>query len=372
MLSMMVSKMNELISLIVPVYNVNDYLNRFFESIQSQSHSNFEVILVDDGSTDGSGETCDRLAEKDNRFSVIHQKNTGISGARNTGLSHARGKVIMFGDPDDYLETDLMEKAYVGLRKANAQVVFFGYYFEGPNGEREKRIPKYPLGIYSNSDAVEKLLPKVIGLGFDDLNGWICGRADALYVENPAVWRMAVDAAWLKRTGIRFYEDLSVGEDTLFTSQCICRAQSIYVTEDVLYHYVMQRQDGAIVSYGQSAECKLNGKITLLRHREELRKEVIQRGFSDIRRYYEGTTLMSVLELIFLFAGSTEGTGGDWRVKLSSYKNNPEVQRVIRDFSPEKKLKPKALPFLFLKWGLDGVLFAGAKVLSKTGYHLTR
>ncbi len=368
----MVREMNELISLIAPVYNVNDYLDRFFESLQSQTYSNFEAILVDDGSGDGSGGTCDRMAEKDERFRVIHQQNVGVSGARNAGLDIARGKVIMFGDPDDYLEPDYLEKAYFGLREANAQVVFFGYYFEGPNGEKIKRIPQYPVGIYSNSDAIENLLPKVIGLDFNDLNAWICGRADALYVENPAVWRMAVDAAWLKKTGIRFYEDLSVGEDTLFTSQCICNAQRIHVTEYVLYHYVMQRPDGAVVSYGQSTERKLKGKITLLRHREELREEVIQRGLLDIRQYYEGTTLMSVMELFFLFAGSSDGTGRERRARLDSYKKLPEVQRATRAFSLEKKLKPRALPFLFLKLGWDGALFAGAQVLAKTGYHLTR
>lgn len=104
-----------LISVIVPVYNVEKYLPECVESIISQTYDNLEVILIDDGSTDRSGKICDEFAEKDSRIVVIHQKNSGVSAARNRGLDLCRGEYISFVDSDDYYCTDLMESAMNAL-----------------------------------------------------------------------------------------------------------------------------------------------------------------------------------------------------------------------------------------------------------------
>lgn len=97
------------VSVIVPVYNVAPYLLKCIESILHQSHKNIEVILVDDGSTDDSGKICDDYEEKDNRISVIHKRNAGVSVARNTGIDAAKGEWICFVDGDDYVMQDYVE-----------------------------------------------------------------------------------------------------------------------------------------------------------------------------------------------------------------------------------------------------------------------
>ena len=94
---------SNLVSVIVPVYNVKSYLQECFDSICRQSYQNIEIILVDDGSTDGSGELCDVLATKDDRTTVLHKENGGLSDARNAGLRIARGDWISFVDSDDYI-----------------------------------------------------------------------------------------------------------------------------------------------------------------------------------------------------------------------------------------------------------------------------
>lgn len=102
--------MNEkLISIIIPIFNVKDYLKRCIESVQVQTHSNIEIILVDDGSWDGSSEICDQYRTIDSRVKVIHQKNSGISAARNSGMHISNGEYIAFVDSDDYLHIDFLK-----------------------------------------------------------------------------------------------------------------------------------------------------------------------------------------------------------------------------------------------------------------------
>ncbi len=117
-----------LISLIVPVYNVSKYLKQCFESILNQTYNNIEIIAVDDGSTDDSADICDKYAEENDNFIVIHQDNQGLAGARNTGLKYSHGEVIMWVDSDDYVAENFCEEAAQAFEKDNPDIVCFGYY----------------------------------------------------------------------------------------------------------------------------------------------------------------------------------------------------------------------------------------------------
>jgi glycosyltransferase involved in cell wall biosynthesis len=111
------------LSIIVPVYNVKDYLERCVNSIQLQSFKDFELLLVDDGSTDGSGEMCNGFAEKDSRIRVIHKQNSGQSSARNVGIKQAKGEFITFVDSDDWLESEMYQLMFASIEKNNADIV---------------------------------------------------------------------------------------------------------------------------------------------------------------------------------------------------------------------------------------------------------
>lgn len=110
-------KEKELISVIIPVYNIEDYLPRCLETISQQTYRHLEIILVDDGSTDRSGEICDAYVEKDNRACVIHQRNQGVWAARNSGKSAAHGEYLMFPDGDDYLHVDAVNLMYEAINR---------------------------------------------------------------------------------------------------------------------------------------------------------------------------------------------------------------------------------------------------------------
>ena len=120
-------KGKHLVSVIVPVYNVQDYLDDCVKSIVEQSYDNLEIILVDDGSTDSSGEKCDKWGFADSRIQVIHQKNTGLSGARNTGIEIANGQYIAFVDSDDYVHRDYIKLMYEACIDYDSKLCICGF-----------------------------------------------------------------------------------------------------------------------------------------------------------------------------------------------------------------------------------------------------
>lgn len=122
-----------LFSIVVPVYKVEKYLSRCIESILHQSYGNFELILVDDGSPDDSPRICDEYSKIDKRVHVIHAENSGVSAARNLGISFATGDWVLFSDSDDWLEKDTLKKAYEMIMKKQCDVIQFGFRFVYPN-----------------------------------------------------------------------------------------------------------------------------------------------------------------------------------------------------------------------------------------------
>lgn len=143
--------MNELISIIVPIYNVEQYLERCIDSILNQSYQNLEIILVNDGSEDHCPQMCDRYQEKDKRIVVIHKINGGVSDARNYGIDMAKGKYIMFVDGDDYIEATMVEKLYEVQRETNADIVQCGYNVIYNNGKKSREVTQN-YSEYSKSD----------------------------------------------------------------------------------------------------------------------------------------------------------------------------------------------------------------------------
>lgn len=148
---------DNLISIIVPIYNVEKYLNQCIQSIVKQTYKNLEIILIDDGSTDKSPELCDEWATNDKRIKVIHQKNQGAAMAKNQGLESATGELIAFVDSDDCIKIDMYERLYKLLKEKQCDIVECGYQcFE--NNITDEKITKNRLEICNNEKAIEYLI----------------------------------------------------------------------------------------------------------------------------------------------------------------------------------------------------------------------
>lgn len=147
----------ELVSIIVPIYNVAQYLERCIQSIVSQSYSRLDIILVDDGSTDNSGHICEQWKKKDQRIVVIHKKNGGVSSARNAGLQYVKGELIAWIDPDDWVEPNFIMELYQALKRTETEIVVCGYCREG-KGVFEKNEQYSSEIVLNTKNAIRELI----------------------------------------------------------------------------------------------------------------------------------------------------------------------------------------------------------------------
>ncbi len=145
------------VSILVPIYNVGRYLPQCLESILSQTFTDWECILVDDGSTDSSGKICDEFASKDNRFRVLHVKNGGVASARNIAVKAAEGKYIAFCDPDDWMDPECIATMYNLITTHDADIVQIGFQREFVNHSRVKHLVD-TLTVYNREEALMELV----------------------------------------------------------------------------------------------------------------------------------------------------------------------------------------------------------------------
>ena len=146
-----------MISIIVPVYNAKDYLRRCLDSILAQTYTDWEALLIDDGSTDESGNICDEYAIKDKRFKVFHRENKGVSAVRNAGLANASGEYISFIDSDDFVHEGMLAKQYQMLKENDADLAITGYDFAYDDTLNQATV-KGELQILNSEGAIKKIL----------------------------------------------------------------------------------------------------------------------------------------------------------------------------------------------------------------------
>ena len=217
----MESTKNDLVSIIVPVYNVEKYLRQCIESLINQTYKNIEIILVDDGSTDNSGKICDEYAKNDIRIKAIHQPNKGVSAARNNGLEHATGKYITFVDSDDYIDEKYIEKLYYAITENEADISICNFKLIFDNiKEKDSDIVQPTLNKekISNKEAVKFLFnPKSFG-------------------NYP--WNKMYKADLFK--DIR-YPQGAVMEDLGTTYKLFFKSKNVAIINEKLYYYVQRK-----------------------------------------------------------------------------------------------------------------------------------
>nr|WP_129734632.1 glycosyltransferase family 2 protein [Parabacteroides goldsteinii] len=205
------------ISVIVPVYNVEKVLGRCIESILNQSFQDFELILIDDGSSDDSGSICDQYSLKDSRVCVFHQKNSGVSTARNRGLKEAKGEYIVFIDSDDWVENYFFDSISAYFNKYD--IIGFGLQCISSDGniKSELRTTKLDSNLQSLADIVYSLFK-------EGILGYMCS--------------MAFRRKLITDNDIRFRVDLSIHEDSIFCYNCLLYAKNIITLDILPYVYI--------------------------------------------------------------------------------------------------------------------------------------
>ena len=232
------------LSIIVPVYKVEKYLPRCIDSILAQTFGDFELILIDDGSPDGCGRICDEYARKDKRIVVIHQKNMGVSAARNAGLDIARGRYIGFVDSDDWIEPQMYEVMMDAIRENGADMAVCGVRYADEDG-KFTRADRLSEGVYTRAGLLEDVFAMPNRLG-----GGCCNKV--------------LDAS--KIASVRFKVGMTIAEDALYLFDCFMRIDGAVKIGDALYN-VYERCGSATRT--DSMICvneTIEGRLSMLRH----------------------------------------------------------------------------------------------------------
>ncbi len=364
--------MQPVFSIVIPAYNVAGYLEKCMDSVISQTFRSIEVILVDDGSTDDTPLICDRYAQQDDRVTVIHKNHEGVSIARNTGIESTQGEFILFFDGDDFTEPYTCEELYHIAREKQADTIIYGYHRFENGAVKETCYPVFGEGQYRGESILDHLIPRFIGVSVDGLNRWLKNEKNALYVENPALWRTMVSSRVVKENCIRFDKNLKVGEDTIFITEYLSYAQNCYI-HPKCYYYLVTRETSAIYVYEKDPMAKLEGKIRLLDSRKELTQKILARRNLDISRYWYGTVIMSCIELAFLFALKHPEHGFFERYRMFlRYVKMKDVMKIIRDYKLRIVPGIRVIPFLLLKWNGFFLLFCCVSILQILHYEFKR
>lgn len=220
------------VSVIVPIYNVEKYIGKCILSIIEQTYKNIEIILVDDGSLDDSGNIADEYATRDNRIKVIHKANAGVSAARNSGLDAATGDFVCFSDGDDYVMPNYVEHL---LKLCLAYHADVAYTVDMYTTFHNEHIANSQVKVITPEDATENILCYKVPIG---------------------VYSKLFNREFLVKNNIRFLEDVYIGEGFNFNTACFQRANKVVMSNERIYFYRRDNEASAMTKF-KEAKCQM-------------------------------------------------------------------------------------------------------------------
>ncbi len=232
----------KLVSVVIPVYNGARYIRGCVKFLKKQTWKNLDIIFVDDGSSDGSGEVCERECRDDTRFRVLRQENGGTARARNTGLATARGEYITFLDVDDEYAPEMIEKLALLIEAQESDLAVCGYYFKIEAGEGEHARTRY---------LEKKNYPPRIFQDFSELKREYIAIWDADMFSN--VWNKLYRMETIRKYGMRFRDGHVYTEDRVFNRLFLSKSGRVALTDECLYYYIREREGSTTEKYRDDA-----------------------------------------------------------------------------------------------------------------------
>lgn len=339
------------ISVIVPVYNMGEYLRECLESLKKQTYKELEIILVDDGSTDACPQICDEYAIKDTRIKVIHKENGGASSARNLGMKNATGDYITFVDPDDWLDPETFDECVKKIEKENVDVVRFNYVREF----KEKSLIKenHILGerTYLN-DECKQIAKDCIGLTGDKLS----------FIENnnilAPVWLNVYRRELIENHSILFFDIRKIGsfEDGLFNIEVYMNMKSFAYIDKAFYHYRKNNDKSNTNNYKKHYN-----------ERQKKLYEMIMNIISAEHDYYDAYCSRIVLSTveICLNALKQNGTKKEKRKEINDIVNDPIRIEAYKCFEQKNLPLKWKIYHSFVKKRLTGFVYLMTSIIRK-------
>ena len=317
------------ISIIVPTYNAKDFIDNCVESLVNQTYENIEIILVNDGSTDNSGDSLDQWMEKDKRVKVFHKENGGTHSARNLGVEKSTGEYVMFIDPDDWFSLNAVECLVEEIKKTNADVIKFNYVKEYGTHFESKTNNLLKNKLYTGTE-YQNVLRMNLGLVGEELKNiqdfnFLASVCFGCYKKEIIIQNE------LKFTNMK---EIGTFSDGLFNLSFLLKASSFYFLDQHLYHYRKNNYASCTNTYRIGFYEK--NKVLINKIRMLFDFEKLSNNFSVA---YSNRVSYSLFELIV-----NEGLNNDFNVLKT------HIKQIISDDQYVSELKKLNLKFLPLKW----------------------
>ena len=279
-------KMHPKVSVIIPIYNVEKYLDRCVQSVRNQTLKDIEIILVDDGSPDGCPEMCDEYVRQDSRIKVVHKENGGLGFARNSGLDVATGEYVAFVDSDDFVESEMYEKLYETAKRNGLDTCYCSFnYYNSRTGKARQRHEVNELCVFRGSAAVNGFLLDMVGPALPyphEVKYLMC------------VWKAIYSLALIKRNNILFdNEKVIASEDILFHCLYLPKASAVGFIPDCCYYYC-ENDTSISRTYDDAKFDRIVRSLQEVRRRLELNFSL-----SEYLPHYQRNLLLSIRGVMF-------------------------------------------------------------------------
>lgn len=272
------------VSIIVPVYKAEPYIRKCIDSILSQTFTNFELLLIDDGSPDNCGKICDEYAELDTRVHVFHKENGGVSAARNLGLDHAKGDYVCFIDSDDWIDPDMLETLIGWEQKKQTDLLFFGLKCESVvDCSDTMELLQKISGVY---EGINSVIKACYILETNEIFGWTCNK----------LFRNCI----IQDHHIKFNEEISIQEDHIFTLAYLKYVTCLAIYSYFPYHYRITADSLTNRSYPYYL-CKIR---SLLIFKGRMRLVDRSDGVGDVSFYKRFTICQFLFVLLHYYRNS--------------------------------------------------------------------
>ncbi len=331
--------MQPIISFIVPIYNVEKYLKRCINSLINQTTTNIEIILIDDGSTDGCKDICDYFAEKDHRIVVIHKTNSGLGYARNAGIKIAKGKYISFIDSDDSISTDFAKVTTKLIEENNADLIEFNLKEVNTNNVEKIKYLKIKTGTYNKFDIDSTILKNYISDSGERIVNSVCTH---LYKSDI-----------IKKNNILFYSEREVyTEDFIFNLMYLKYVNKIVVIDEPLYNY----------NYNPLSLTKSyrNNYLNMILKRDELVKNILLNLYNrkDLIDFVDKKFLRISPSFIFNVM-KLKGIlpKNEIIIEINKIINSPELVKVLKKIKYNNLPKKKLIIYYLMKFKMPRSIY---------------
>jgi glycosyltransferase involved in cell wall biosynthesis len=354
-----------LVSIGMPCYNVSADVERAIRSIQDGLYSNWELVCVDDGSTDSTPEILNRIASCDARVKVYRQHNGGVSKARNSCIEHAHGKYLAWVDPDDTVEPEFLDRIISLMENEQADYCVMAYRQKNlaQNATQWQTVHLRDNYLFNSTEEIlHNYFPRIIGVSVDSIVHYYRGGGNFYDGhEGGMMWRHVYRMDIIKQHNIICNNSIVLNEDGIFNCEYMRYAKHMVSVDLPLYNYII-KPSGGLMSNINSGKMLYN-KISLLKARNLLESEIHKQFSLSILPMYAGSVVLSLLQMM---AYAVEQNDKEAYSLVKQYYDNPVTRKAV-DMLPLGKRVKFSIPLLLLKLRMPGLLHLAMLCADKVG-----